>query len=87
MVDIYRRREIDDIYSDAIKDIANRQGVMFISTHGNFFISSAFLNTMVQGHPTNQTYTGMATAFDELFSENYLQYHTYLFKQYNGYVH
>ena len=75
-----------DSFSAAIKEIAKKAGVMFIDTHSGFFTSSAFKNTMVSGHPTNQTYTGMANMYDELFSKNYEQYHDYLFEKYGGYV-
>lgn len=73
-------------FSNAIKEIADHSNVMFIDTHSGFFTSSEFKNTMVNGHPTNQTYTGMANMYDELFGKNYEKYHDYLFTQYKGYV-
>lgn len=75
-----------NVFSNAIKEIAEHFGIMFIDTHSGFFTSEKFTSTMVSGHPTNQTYTGMANAYDRLFSDNYMNYHTYLYDHYNGYV-
>lgn len=75
-----------DPFSNAIKEIAEHSNVMFIDTHSDFFTRSEFKNTMVNGHPTNQTYTGMANMYDELFGKNYEKYHDYLFTHYKGYV-
>lgn len=76
-----------NIFSEAIKKIAEKAGVMCVDTSTSpFFTGDDFTDTLFHGHPTNQTYTGMATAYDELFAYGYHKYKDYLIGRYNGYV-
>ena len=86
MTDIVHIGDTYTPFSNAIHEIAKHFNIMFISTHSGFFVSNEFTETMVHGHPTNQTYTGMANGYEELFSTNYIAYHDYLFTHYNGYA-
>lgn len=76
-----------DIFSNAIKEIANKAGVVFLDTQdSDFFNSSVFINSLKNGHPNNQTYAGMAYAYEELFNNEYPNYIDYLNEKYNGYI-
>lgn len=76
-----------DVFSDAIKEIANKAGVVFLDTKdSDFFNSPVFNNSRKNGHPNNQTYAGMAYAYEELFNNAYPNYIDYLHEKYHGYV-
>ncbi len=76
-----------DVFSNAIKEIASKSGVVFLDTKdSNFFNSPVFYDSRQNGHPTNLMYAGMAYAYDELFSDAYPNYVDYLHNQYHGYV-
>lgn len=75
-----------DVFSNAIKEIADKAGVMYLDTkNSDFFNSYVFDASRRNGHPNNQTYAGMAYAYDELFSKAYPNYVDYLHSRYHGY--
>lgn len=76
-----------DVFSNAIKEIANKAGVVFLDTkNSDFFNSPVFNMSRKNGHPNNQTYAGMAYAYEELFNNAYPNYIDYLHEKYHGYV-
>lgn len=57
-------------YSAAAEGVAEHFGIPFVDPFGDaFFNSSLYRTTMVSGHPTQVTYTGMAHAVMRLMTD------------------